>query len=114
MTLEEVSPYNNKVACVTFTHTDNPGFPGCLAGRIKILDNTTLQVIGQPQKNGLHLGDGQALTLSIESITKIDDGPLFEEGVSKLLKDTRRLVSSADDPVIDYGPIKDLPFREEE
>jgi hypothetical protein len=70
MTLDEVRPYQGVVAEV---RTQDPVRGGGMRveGRIEIIDEETVHVIGQPRISGLSLGDAAPIALLIANIVEI-------------------------------------------
>jgi hypothetical protein len=70
MTIDEVRPFERQVVSVR-THDPNLGVGAVFTGRLEIMNDDTVEVVGQPKLSGLPLGDGQRFSVSIASITEM-------------------------------------------
>jgi hypothetical protein len=70
MTIEEARPYDGLYARVTY-QTPPYGVSSTIGGRVEILDDRTLQIVGEATSGGVSLGDTEPLKFSIELISEI-------------------------------------------
>ena len=69
MTADEARAFEQRICSVTSQTGD--GFSITSKGRVEILNDKILQVVGQPTSGGLPLGDAVPHLHSLELITKI-------------------------------------------
>lgn len=70
MTYKEASGFQGSLARVT-SRDSAYGVSVSSEGRVELLDEHTLQVVGQPKLNGIPLGDAVPHTYLIEHIVEI-------------------------------------------
>jgi hypothetical protein len=70
MTIEEARPYDGLYARVTY-QIPPYGVSSTIYGRVEILDDQTLQIVGEATTGGMSLGDTAPLKFSIEFISEI-------------------------------------------
>ena len=74
MTVEQVKRFEGRVARVRIKEPDYGGGIE-VEGRVEVVDDETIRVVGQPKRSGIALGDAPPISVLIAQIVEITPLP---------------------------------------